>query len=197
LAGVDRNTWVGRRDYAILLTGMQTGLRLSEITGLRHQDVALGAGAYVRCVGKGRKERSTPLTKSTARVLRSWIEEQGWKEPAFVFPSTRGGRLSADAVQHLVRKHTATARKKCPTLVKKRVTPHVLRHTMAMEMLQAGVDRSLIAIWMGHSSVETTQIYLDANLAMKEAVLAKTQPVNGKAARYRPDDRLLKVLQEL
>lgn len=198
LQAVDRNTWVGRRDYAVLLTGMQTGLRLSEITGLRHRDVVLGAGSHVRCLGKGRKERSTPLTKTTAKILRAWIEEQDPDESAFVFPSARGGRLSADAFQHLVRKHAAVARKSCPTLAKKRVTPHVLRHTMAMEMLQAGIDRSLIAIWLGHSSVETTQIYLDANLAMKQEVLAKTEPVNGRPPRrYRPGDRLLKFLQDL
>ena len=198
LEAVDRSTWVGRRDYAVLLTGMQTGLRLSEITGLRHEDVVLGAGAHVRCLGKGRKDRSTPLTKPTARALRAWVEEHGPSESSFVFPSARGGRLSADAFQHLVRKHVAAARKKCPTLTKKKVTPHVLRHTMAMEMLKAGIDRSLIAIWLGHSSVDTTQIYLDANLAMKQEVLAKTQPVNGKLPRrYRPGDRLLRFLQEL
>lgn len=197
LTAVDRSTWLGRRDYAVLLTGMQTGLRLSEITSLRRQDIALGTGAHVRCIGKGRKARSTPLTQPTARVLRAWMEEQG-PESDFVFPSSRGGKLSADAFQHLVKKHVGAARKVCATLVKKKVTPHVLRHTMAMEMLQAGVDRALIAIWMGHSSVETTQIYLDANLAMKQEILAKTQPVNGKRPRrYRPGDQLLKFLQDL
>jgi len=198
LEAVDRSTWVGRRDYAILLTGMQTGLRLSEITGLRREDVVLGVGAHVRCLGKGRKERSTPLTKPTARTLRAWFEEQGRGESIFVFPSVRGGRLSADAFQHLVRKHAASARKRSPTSAKKRITPHVLRHTTAMEMLQAGIDRSLIAIWLGHSSVETTQIYLDANLAMKQKVLAKTQPVNGRAPRrYKPGDRLIRFLHDL
>ena len=197
LAAVNRCTWVGRRDYAMLLTAMQTGLRLSEITGLRRQDIVLDTGAQVRCLGKGRKERNTPLARPTARVLRAWMDELH-PQSDFVFPSVRGGKLSADAFQHLVKKHVDAARKTCPTLARKKVTPHVLRHTMAMEMLQAGIDRSLIAIWLGHSSVETTQIYLDANLAMKQEILAKTRPVNGKPPRrYRPGDRLLRFLQEL
>lgn len=198
LSAPDQTTWVGRRDHAFLLTATQTGLRLSELTGLRHQDVTFGAGAHLRCQGKGRKERSTPLTKSTAETLRRWINEQAnGDETMFLFPSLRGGRLSADAVQHLVAKHAATAKKCCASLVKKRITPHVLRHTAAMELLQAGVDRALIAIWLGHESVETTQIYLDANLALKEEILAKTRPIESRQGTYRPGDSLLNFLKNL
>jgi site-specific recombinase XerD len=197
LGAVDKKTWVGRRDHAILLTTVQTGLRLSEITGLRQQDVFFGVGAHVRCEGKGRKERCTPLAKPAVAVLSAWIEELGRKPSEFLFPNARGDRLSADAVQHMVAKHVALARQNCPSLVNKRVSPHVLRHAAAMELLQAGVDRSLIAIWLGHESLETTQIYLDANLAMKEEILAKTRPVESKPGRYRPDDQLLSFLKGL
>jgi len=197
LAAVDCRTWIGRRDYAFLLVAMQTGLRLSEITSVRREDVILGPGAHIHCVGKGRKERGTPLTKVARRVLQAWMKESWPIESVFLFPSISGGRLSADAVQDLVSKHVAVARMKCASLVKKRVTPHLLRHTAAMELLQAGVDRSLIALWLGHESVETTQIYLNADLALKEAILAKTNPVNGKSGRYRPTDRVLSFLSSL
>ena len=197
LSVVDRHSWIGRRDHAFLLTALQTGLRLSELTSLRQQDVSLGPGAYVRCEGKGRKERCTPLAKPTVAVLDAWINYQGKDASHFLFPSTRGGRLSADAAQHLVRKHVRAAQKSCPSLTKKSVSPHVLRHTAAMEMLQAGVDRSMISIWLGHESIETTQIYLDANLAIKDEILAKTRPVKGTPLRYRPGDRLLNFLSSL
>lgn len=197
LGATDKKTWLGRRDHAILLTTVQTGLRLSEITGLRQQDVFFGVGAHIRCEGKGRKERCTPLAKPAVAVLSAWIEELGREPSKFLFPNARGDRLSADAVQHMVAKHVALARQKCPSLVSKRVSPHVLRHAAAMELLQAGVDRSLIAIWLGHESLETTQIYLDANLAMKEEILAKTRPVESKPGRYQPDDQLLSFLKAL
>ncbi len=198
LAIPDRNTWLGRRNHALLLTVIQTGLRLSEITSIRRQDVSLGKGAHIRCEGKGRKERCTPLAKSSVIVLTAWIREQGEDDgTSLLFPTMRGDRLSADAVQHLVRKSAAVAQKTCPSLTDKRVTPHVLRHTTAMELLQSGVDRTLIALWLGHESVETTQIYLDANLAIKEEILAKTTPINAKGGRYRPDDELLAFLKGL
>ena len=197
LLAPDRDTWLGRRDHALLLTAVQTGLRLAEITSIRQQDVCLGTGAHVRCEGKGRKERCTPLAKSTVAVLTTWIRDQGEDGARILFPSARGGRLSADAVQHLVAKYAAVAQKTCPSLTDKRLSPHVLRHTTAMELLQAGVDRTLIALWLGHESVETTQIYLDANLAMKEEILSKTTPINAKAGRYQPDDDLLAFLKNL
>ena len=197
LAAPDRNTWLGRRDYTLLLTAVQTGLRLTEITSLRQRDVSLVTGAHVRCQGKGRKERCTPLTKTTATVLTAWIREQGADGTRILFPSMRGGRLSADAVQHLVAKYAAVAQQTCPSLTDRRISPHVLRHTTAMELMQAGVDRTLIALWLGHESVETTQIYLDANLSIKEETLSKTTPINTKAGRYRPDDDLLAFLKGL
>ena len=197
LRAPNQNTWLGRRDHALLLTTVQTGLRLSEITSLRQRDVWLGSGAHVRCYGKGRKERCTPLASPTVRVLAAWIKEQGRADPKILFPSTRGGSLSADSIQYLVTKYAAAARKNCPSLSQKHVSPHVLRHTAAMEMLQAGVDRSMIALWLGHESVETTQIYLDADLALKEKILAKTTPIKGKKGRYRPSDQLLSFLKGL
>ena len=197
LASADKSTWIGRRNHALLLVAMQTGLRLSEITGLRQRDVVLGPGAHVRCEGKGRKERCTPLAKPTVVVLKAWINEQGDDESRFLFPSSSGGRLSADAVQHALAKHVAAACSGCPSLAKKHVTPHVLRHTAAMELFQAGVDRALIAIWLGHESLDTTQIYLDANLQLKQTILAKMNPLRGKSGRYRPDDQLLSYLKTL
>jgi site-specific recombinase XerD len=197
LAAPARDRWLGRRDHALLLTVVQTGLRLAEITSIRQQDVSLAMGAHVRCEGKGRKERCTPLTKSTVTVLTAWIREQGADDTRILFPSARGGRLSADAVQHLVAKYAAAAQQTCPSLADKRVSPHVLRHTTAMELMQAGVDRTLIALWLGHESVETTQIYLDANLSIKEEALSKTTPINTKAGRYQPDDELLDFLKGL
>jgi site-specific recombinase XerD len=197
LATPNQETWLGRRDHAFLLMAVQTGLRLSEMTGLRQGDVSLGPGAHVHCQGKGRKERCTPLAKPTIAVLRAWIREQGKEDSKILFPSTRGGRLSAVGVQHMVARHVAKASLMCATLRQKRVSPHVLRHAAAMELLQAGVDRAVIALWLGHESVETTQIYLDADLALKESVLAKIKPINSKAGRYRPDDDLLAFLDRL
>lgn len=187
----------GRRDHALMLLAIQTGLRLSEITGLCRSGVCLGTGAHVRVVGKGRKERSTPLTKATADVLRAWLREIETGDDAIVFPSARGVRLSADGVQYLLAKHVAHARQTCRSLASKHVTAHVLRHTTAMELLQAGVERSVIALWLGHESIETTQIYLDANLEMKQAALDKVEPQPGRVGRFRPDDQLLAFLKGL
>lgn len=197
LAAPDQRTWSGRRDQAFLLVAVQTGLRSSELTALQRQDVTLGTGANIRVVGKGRKERCTPLTKQTVAVLKAWLLQPTSSDKQPLFPNARGGRLSADGVQYIVAKHIAIAGKACPTLKQKRVTPHVLRHTTAMEMLQAGVDRSVIALWLGHESVETTQVYLNANLALKEEVLAKTGLPEGKTGRYRAPDRLLAFLKSL
>jgi site-specific recombinase XerD len=197
LASVDQRSWGGMRDYALLLTTMQTGLRLAEVTGLRHKDVTLGPGASIHCLGKGRKERCTPLTKSIARVLQAWFRRQGEASEGYLFPSTRGGRLSHDAVQDLVDKHVTAACQKCPSLKGRKITPHMLRHTAAMELLQAGIDRSLIAIWLGHESVETTQVYLDANLSLKEQILALSHKQNGRVSRFKPGDQLLDFLRKL
>lgn len=197
LATPDQKTWAGRRDHAFLMLAIQTGLRISEMIGLCCKDIILGNGAHVHCQGKGRKERYTPLTKPMVRVLKAWLHERGGESSSIVFPNARGGKLSQDGVQYILAKHVKTAQQTCPSLKNKRVTPHVLRHTTAMELLQSGVDRSVIALWLGHESVETTQIYLDANLALKEEILAKTTPLNGKVGRYRADDSLLSFLKNL
>ncbi len=197
LGAPDLRTLSGRRDHALMLVAVQTGLRLSEITGLRRSAVCLGTGAHVRVLGKGRKERSTPLTRTTTHVLRAWLREVATEDDAIVFPSARGNRLSADGVHYLLSKHVDRARQRCPPLRDKHVTPHVLRHTAAMELLQAGADRSVIALWLGHESIQTTQIYLDANLDIKQAALDKVEPRNGRVTRFRPDDQLMAFLEQL
>ena len=197
LEAPDRKTWIGRRDHALLMVMIQTGIRVSELTGLRHQDVVLGPGPHIRCTGKGRKERCTPLMKEMTRVLKAWLMERDYQPTDPVFPGTRGGALSTDAVQYLLAKHAATAQFSCPSLKRKRISPHVLRHTAAMQLLQAGVDRSMIALWLGHESVETTQIYLEADTAMKEQILEKITPFRTRKGRYKADDRLLDFLRTL
>jgi site-specific recombinase XerD len=197
LAAPDRATWIGRRDAALLLLAVQTGLRVSELIGLRVADLELGTGAHVRCTGKGRKQRSTPLTSKCSGVLRDWLGEQNAGRDDVLFPSRRGGHLSRDAVERLVTKYADRAATTCPSLAAKRVTPHVLRHTNAVDLLQAGVDRSVIALWLGHESVETTQIYLHADLALKERALATTAPVGIGRRRFRPGDKLLAYLDSL
>jgi site-specific recombinase XerD len=197
LAAADQRTWIGRRDRALVLLAVQSGLRVSELVGLRCQDVVLGSGAHVRCQGKGRKDRCTPLRKEAVAVLRAWLREQNRPPANPLFPNIRGGPLSRDAVEDLLAKHVRTASLQCPSLKQKRVSPHVLRHTAAMDLLMHGVDRSVIALWLGHESVETPQMYLHANMQLKEAALAKTAPFNIRAGRYRPGDRLLAFLQSL
>jgi integrase/recombinase XerD len=196
LAVPDQHTWNGRRDHALLRLAVQTGLRLSEVTSLGREALVLGTGAHVQCHGKGRKTRCTPLTKQTAGVLKAWLKEPPRGGTNVLFPNVHGGRLSSDAVQHLLAKYVAIAQQRCPTLNEKRVTFHCLRHS-AMELLAAGVDTSVIALWLGHENVETTQIYLHAHLALKEAALAKTRPLTGKQSRFRPGDKLLAFLTAL
>lgn len=197
LAAPNTETWVGRRDQTLLRVAVQTGLRLSELIHLNQDSLTLKPSAYIRCHGKGRKERCTPLLRQTVRALKGWIAEQNGSACKILFPNIHGGPLSPDAVQLLLAKHVQTAQKHCPSLMHKRVTPHVLRHTAAMELLQSGVDRAVIALWLGHESVETTQIYLRANLALKEEALAKTTPPRARIRRYRPEDQLLKYLRAL
>ena len=197
LAAPDRRTWHGRRDHAFILMAVQTGLRLSEITAATRDDLVLDAGAHIRVIGKGRKERCTPLAKPTFAVLKAWLHEPMRGDGRLLFPNTKGERLTVHGVKYMLNKHAATAAKVCPSLKGKRVTVHLLRHTMAVEMLQAGVDCAVIALWLGHESVETTQIYLEATLAMKEQALAKTTPLLGSSERFRPGDRLLSFLNGL
>ena len=198
LAAPDQQTWIGRRDHALLLVAVQTGLRVSELIAVRHQDVVLTSGPHIRCMGKGRKERCTPLTRQTVTVLRRWLKERRAADPSDVlFPSARGRMLSRDAVEFLLAKHLATARKACSSLRHKRVSAHILRHTTAMQLLHAGIDRSVIALWLGHESMETTQVYLDADLTMKQQTLTKTAPFRARAGRFKPDDQLLAFLAAL
>ena len=183
LAAPDQGTWSGRRDHAFILLAVQTGLRLSEMTGLKREDLILGAGAHVRVMGKGRKERCTPLARSTLAVLKAWLREPPRGGGEVLFPNAKGKRLSVHGVQYLLNKHRVTASNLCPSLKHKRVTVHRLRHTMAMDLLEAGVDRSVIVLWLGHERVETTQIYLEVTLAMKEKALAKSSPPHGRRGR--------------
>jgi len=197
LSAPDPATWIGRRDRALLLVAVQTGLRVSELVALRRDDVALGTGAHVRCLGKGRKLRCTPLRSDVVGVIRAWIRELPATDPAPLFPSSRKGHLSCDAVERLVAKHTRAAAQQCPSIAVKHITPHVLRHSAAMALLRRGVDRSVIALWLGHESMETTQIYLHADIRMKERALAHTTPSGLKPGRFRPDDVLLEFLESL
>ncbi len=197
LAAADRTTWTGRRDHALLLLAVQTGLRVSELIGLRGGDVHLGTGAHVSCRGKGRKERITPLTRATVAVLRVWLAERDGEAADPLFPTGTGTPLSRDAVEHRIAKYAAAATAARPSLRTKRISPHVLRHTAAMRLLQAGVDTSVIALWLGHERLETTQIYLHADLTLKERVIARTAEPNVRPGRYRPSDTLLAFLDGL
>lgn len=197
LRAPDLTTWLGRRDHAIIAVLLQTGLRVSELRDVRCEDIVLARGAHVRCRGKGRKERCTPLTRETTAVLRVWLAERAGAPTDAAFPSRRGDVLSRDAIERLISKYAKAACAACPSLQSKRVTPHVLRHTTAVSLLQAGSDRAVIALWLGHESIETTQMYLDADLSMKERALARTAPLRASPGRYRPDDTLLAFLNGL
>ena len=197
LAAPDLTTWYGRRDRALLLLAVQTGLRVSELIGLDCGDVHLGIGAHVRCRGKRRKNRTTPLRKDTVASLCAWLEEHNGADDEPLFVSNRNGRLSRDAVERIVRKYVVLASKRCPTLRGKRLSPHSLRHTAAMELRHRGADSTIIALWLGHESVDTTRIYLHADIKLKEEVMARTKPVDAPSGRYRPDDALLAFLEAL
>ncbi len=197
LAAPDTATWIGRRDRALLLVAVQTGLRVSELITLRRQDVMLGTGAHVRCLGKGRKLRCTPLRRDVGQILEAWLRERPPEPDTPVFPSSRSGHMSEDAVERLVAKYVTMARPRCPSIGNKRVTPHTLRHTAAMQLLQHGVDRSVIALWLGHESIETTQIYLHADLRLKEKALARMASSGQVPKRFSPGDALLTFLESL
>jgi site-specific recombinase XerD len=193
----DRARWEGRRDRALLLLAVQTGLRVSELTGLDCGDVSLGAGANVRCTGKGRKHRAVPLTAATQAVLGVWLTERAGHRDEPLFPTRTGRRLSSDAVERLVRKHAATAASRCPSIRADRLHPHVLRHSCAMTLLQAGVDTAVIALWLGHADIRSTNVYLHADMTIKERALALTAPASIPPGRYRPTDSLLAFLEGL
>jgi site-specific recombinase XerD len=197
LAAPNRATWTGRRDHALLLTGIQTGLRVSELIGLSCGDAHLGAGAHVSCHGKGRKDRITPLRAGTVDIVRSWLIERAGNPADPLFPTRTGRVLSRDAIEHRIALHAAKAAETCPTLRDKHVTPHVLRHTAAMRLLEAGIDTTVIALWLGHEKVDTTTIYLHADLGIKERALARTRPPAVKPGRYHPPDALLAFLEAI
>jgi site-specific recombinase XerD len=197
LAAPDLTTWSGRRDRALLMLAVQTGLRAAELTGLRCEDIVLGSGAHVRCEGKGRKSRCTPLRKDTVVVLRKWLHERQGDPGEPAFPTTRGTALSHDALQYMLDKHLPVARRRCPSLARKRVTPHVLRHTLAMDLLHHGAGQAVIALWLGHESPETTSIYLHADMQLKERALANTNTRKVPVARFKPSDNLMDFLKGL
>lgn len=198
LAACDQDTRTGRRDHAMFALAMQTGLRVSELIGLNIGDIHTGVGAHVHCLGKGRKERRTPLLPATVTVVRAWAEEQGGNAGAPLFTTITRRRLSRDAIERRVRHTAATAATSCPSLVGKHVTAHTLRHTAAMRLLHAGVDTTVIALWLGHEQIATTNIYIHADLTLKENAIAKVAPVaTTPQARYRPPDAVLAFLDAL
>lgn len=197
LAAPDRDRATGRRDHALLLLAVQTGLRASELTGLHRTDLALGSGAHVRVLGKGRKQRITPLSRDTVSILRAWLAEHHDDPDGPLFPGPSGAPLGRDAIRKLVIKHARTAAARCPSLATKRVGVHTLRHSCAVNLLQAGVDLATIALWLGHEDLRTVRIYLHADLSIKERALARTAPPAAKPGRYRPSGHLLAFLQSL
>jgi integrase/recombinase XerD len=197
LAAPDRARWIGRRDHALLTVAIQTGLRVTELTNLRRHDVHLGTGPHVQAFGKGRRQRATPLTRQTVAVLRDWLNERDGQPQQPLFTTSRGRALSRDAVALLLNKHATNASHNCPTLTDKTISPHVLRHTAAMNLLHAGVDSTVIALWLGHESVEATQAYIHADMAIKERALARTTTTGSTPGRYRPPDTLLAFLEAL
>jgi site-specific recombinase XerD len=197
LAAPNPSMWLGRRDRTLLLVALQTGLRVSELTSLKRRDVEFGRSPYVRCVGKGRKTRCTPLCADVAKLLSLWLAEEGGQEDAPVFRSSRTGPLSADAVQRLVARHVKAASKTCPALASRKITPHTLRHTAAMNLLRSGVDLTVIALWLGHESTETTQVYLHADMELKERALARSTASGIAPATFRASDPLLAFLESL
>jgi site-specific recombinase XerD len=197
LAAPDQTRWEGRRDRVLLLLAVQTGLRVSELTGLDCSDVTLGGGASIRCEGKGRKQRTVPLSTPAAGLLRSWLHERAGRPADPLFPTRTGRRLSRDAVALRVTTHATSAAQRCPSLVGKKVHPHVLRHSCAMSLLHAGVDTSVIALWLGHAGVRSTDAYLHADISIKEKALALTTPAEAQPGRYRPTDKVLAFLESL
>jgi integrase/recombinase XerD len=197
LAAPDQDRWTGRRDHALLTVAIQTGMRVSELRGLTCQDVQLGTGTSIRCTGKGRKQRSTPLTRPTARVLAAWMRERAGQPGGTLFPTSRGRPLSRDAIALLVTKYATIAAATCPTLRAKTVSPHTLRHTCAMNLLRSGADPAVIAIWLGHANLRSVERYIHADMGMKERALARTTPLGSSPRRYQPPDQLIAFLENL
>jgi integrase/recombinase XerD len=197
LAAPDRSTWTGRRDHVLILTAIQTGLRVSELTGLRCQDVRLGAGAHLHCRGKNRKERTVPLIPVTVKTLTVWVKERKGLPEEPLFPTSRGGQRSRDAVEWLLAKHARAATARCQTLHSKKVTAHVLRHTTAMTLLQSDISTMVIALWLGHEQESTTRGYLHGDLRLKQRAIDRTAPPGTRPGRYQASDSLLAFLDNL
>jgi len=197
LATPSTQTWIGRRDYALLLTLYNTGARISEILALRQHHLAVGATSLLHLRGKGRKERSVPLWPTTSRTLRAWVTDCGDSGDRILFPSARGGPLSTDGANYILQQAVRRALPACPTLKAKKISPHVIRHTTAMHLLQSGVDIGVIALWLGHENLNTTHMYIQADLKTKEQALGKLHPVEGRFPRFKPDDALLAFLSAL
>ena len=197
LAAPDRSTWVGRRDHVILIVALQTGLRASELISLRRCDIVSGTGAHIRCEGKGRKQRAVPLTELTKRVLAVWLAERAGRPQDPLFPTRTGRRLSRDAIEQRVATHAAAAAERCPSLLAKKLHPHVLRHSCAMSLLQGRVDRAVMALWLGHADIRSTDAYVHADLTIKQRALAATMPASVRPGRYQPPDTLLAFLESL
>lgn len=194
---IDRSSWIGRRDYALICLAVHTGLRVSELINLCCDDVTLGKGAHIRCTGKGRKDRSMPMGKPVANIIEKWLTERNIEPSAPLFPSRKGKKLSRDTVAYILSKYASLAGANCPSLLKKRVSPHMLRHTAAMQLLQSGVSLPIIALWLGHESLESTQVYLSSDLTQKFKILEKTLPISAKPLIFRPDDKLMEFLRGL
>ena len=197
LAAPDKTTWIGRRDHAMLALTIQAGLRISELIALNRQDITLATGARVHTIGKGRKHRHTPLTTTTRTLLKAWLAEPAGTPEDPLFPTRTGTRLSRDAVERRLAKHLATTRNACPSLTAKTITMHTLRHTAAMRLLLAGNDITVIALWLGHEQITTTQIYLHADMTHKQDAIDRTRPLPTRPGRYKPTDALLVFLEAL
>jgi len=197
LAACDQAAWTGRRDHAMLALTIQAGLRISELAGLVCQDITLAAGANVHTIGKGRKERRTPLTPPTKATLNAWLRERAGAPEDPLFPTITGKRLSRDAIERRLARHVAVAAQTCPSITTKRVTMHTLRHTAAMRLLLAGNDITVIALWLGHEQISTTNIYLHADMTHKQQAIDRTKPLAAKPGRYRPPDTLIAFLEAL
>jgi len=197
LAACDQTTWTSRRDHTMFTLTIQTGLRISELAALTCQDITLATGANVHTIGKGRKERRTPLIPATRKVLKAWLKERDGAPTDPLFPTTTGRHLSRDAIERRLARHLASAAERCPSIKAKRVTMHTLRHTAAMRLLLAGNDITLIALWLGHEQISTTNVYLHADMTHKQQAIDRTKPLDAKPGRYRPPDTLLKFLEDL
>ncbi|MGW5119327.1 tyrosine-type recombinase/integrase [Streptomyces noursei] len=197
LSGPDTRRWEGRRDKAMLALAVKTGLRVSDLTGLDRGDIPLGEGAAVRCEGKGRKHRAVPLNRGVQELLRSWLDERSGKNGAPLFCTRTGRRLTRDAVAQRLSVRIRTAAETCPTLFGKRVHPHVLRHSCAMPLLQAGVDTTVIALRLGHAGVRSTDAYVHADMSIREQALARTAPTTARPGHHQPTDKVLAFLDRL